>query len=143
VVLPRRADITGFVMAGVMAALGFFIIPAKRRKARAEIRAKVSSLTGALRRALGAEFERAQARSAQRFADAMGPYTRFVRAERERWDTHRSSLTAFARSASVSCSRRSGRCDLSLRIVPAHGLLPEFSGLRVLRLRSAEPLEPV
>ncbi len=32
------ADITGFVMAGVMAALGFFIIPAKRRKARAEIR---------------------------------------------------------------------------------------------------------
>ena len=31
--------------------------------------------------------------SAQRFADAMGPYTRFVRAERERWDSHRSSLT--------------------------------------------------
>jgi hypothetical protein len=88
------ADITGFVMAGVMAALGFLIIPAKRRKARAEIRAKVSSLTDALRRALGSEFERAQERSARRFADAMGPYTRFVRAERERWDAHRSSLTA-------------------------------------------------
>ena len=88
------ADITGFVMAGVMAALGFLIIPAKRRKARAEIRAKVSSLTSDLRRALGAEFERAQQRSAQRFADAMGPYTRFVRAERERWDTHRSTLAA-------------------------------------------------
>jgi hypothetical protein len=88
------ADITGFVMAGVMAALGFLIIPAKRRRARAEIRAKVSSLTGALRRALGAEFERAQEQSALRFADAMGPYTRFVRGERERWDTHRSSLAA-------------------------------------------------
>ena len=88
------ADITGFVMAGVMAALGFLIIPAKRRRARAEIRAKVSSLTGALRKALGAEFERAQEQSALRFADAMGPYTRFVRTERERWDTHRSSLTA-------------------------------------------------
>ena len=88
------ADITGFVMAGLMAALGFLIIPAKRRKARAEIRAKVSSLTSDLRRALGAEFERAQERSAQRFADAMGPYTRFVRAERERWDTHRSTLAA-------------------------------------------------
>ena len=86
------ADITGFVMAGVVAALGFLIIPAKRRKARAEIRAKVSSLTGDLRLALGAEFERAQERSAHRFADAMGPYTRFVRAERERWETHRSSL---------------------------------------------------
>ena len=30
--------------------------------------------------------------SAHRFADAIGPYTRFVRAERERWETHRSSL---------------------------------------------------
>ncbi len=87
------ADITGFVMAGVVAALGFLIIPAKRRKARAEIRAKVSSLISDLRRALGAEFARAQDRSAQRFADAMGPYTRFVRAERERWESHRSSLT--------------------------------------------------
>ena len=79
-------------MAGVVAALGFLIIPAKRRKARAEIRAKVSSLTSDLRRALGAEFARAQDRSAHRFADAMGPYARFVRAERERWDSHRSSL---------------------------------------------------
>ncbi len=87
------ADITGFVMAGVVAVLGFLIIPAKRRKARAEIRAKVSTLIGDLRAALGAEFARAQDRSAQRFADAMGPYTRFVRAERERWDSHRSSLT--------------------------------------------------
>jgi hypothetical protein len=87
------ADVTGFVMAGVVAALGFLIIPAKRRKARAEIRAKVSSLISDLRQALGAEFARAQDRSAQRFADAMGPYARFVRAERERWDTHRSSLT--------------------------------------------------
>ena len=93
VATTSAADITGIVMAGVMAALGFLIIPAKRRKARAEIRAKVSALTSDLRRALGAEFERAQERSAQRFADAMGPYTRFVRAERERWDTHRSSLT--------------------------------------------------
>ena len=87
------ADITGMLMAGVVAALGLLIIPAKRRKARAEIGAKVSSLVNDLQAALGAEFLRAQERSAQRFADAMGPYARFVRAERERWNTHRSSLT--------------------------------------------------
>ncbi len=81
-------------MAGVVAALGFLIIPAKRRKARAEIRAKISSLIADLRTALGAQFERAQDVSAQRFGDAIGPYTRFVRAERERWDSHRSALTA-------------------------------------------------
>jgi small GTP-binding protein len=88
------ADITGIVMAGVMAALGFLIIPARRRRARTEIREKVSSLIKDLGRALDAEFQRAQARSAERFADAMGPYSRFVRAERERWDTHRATLTS-------------------------------------------------
>ncbi len=87
------ADFTGMLMAGVVAALGFLIIPAKRRKARTEIREKVSSLVNDLRTALGVEFRRAQEHSAQRFADSMGPYARFVRAERERWDTHRSSLT--------------------------------------------------
>ena len=86
--------ITGFVMAGVMAALGFFIIPAKRRKARADIHAKISSLSADLRTALGTQFARAQDVSAQRFADAIGPYSRFVRAERERWGTRRSSLMA-------------------------------------------------
>jgi small GTP-binding protein len=94
VATTAAADITGIVMAGLVAALGFLIIPARRRKARAEIRAKVSSLIGDLRKALNAEFQRAQELSAHRFADAMGPYSRFVRAERERWAKHRTSLTA-------------------------------------------------
>jgi small GTP-binding protein len=80
-------------LAATTAAADFLIIPAKRRKARTEIRARVSSLVNDLRSALSAEFQRAQDHSAQRFADSMGPYTRFVRAERERWDAHRSSLT--------------------------------------------------
>ena len=112
------ADITGFVMAGVMAALGFLIIPAKRRKARAEIRAKISSLSADLRTALGAQFARAQDVSAQRFADAIGPYARFVRAERERWDAHRSALTALRSRISqlLTLSLASLRLLLSLRI---------------------------
>ena len=93
VATTAAADITGIVMAGLVAALGFLIIPARRRKARAEIRAKVSQLIGELGKALNAEFQRAQERSTHRFADAMGPYSRFVRAERGRWETHRASLT--------------------------------------------------
>jgi small GTP-binding protein len=93
VATTAAADITGIVMAGLVAALGFLIIPARRRKARAEIRTKVSTLIGELGEALNAEFTRAQERSAHRFADAIGPYARFVRAERERWETHRASLT--------------------------------------------------
>ena len=87
------ADITGFLMAGVVAAIGFLIIPARRRRARAEIRERVSTLIADLSRSLGAEFRRAQERSAQRFADAMGPYSRFVRAERDRWEGHRATLS--------------------------------------------------
>jgi small GTP-binding protein len=88
------ADITGILMASVMAALGFLIIPARRRKARAEMRAKVSALIEELGRALGSEFQRALERSARRFDDAMGPYARFVRGERERWEARQTSLTA-------------------------------------------------
>ena len=89
------ADITGILMAGVMAALGFLIIPAKRRKARAEIRGQdlVAQSTTSGRPSAPSSSARRNV-SAQRFADAIGPYTRFVRAERERWDAHRSSLTA-------------------------------------------------
>jgi hypothetical protein len=88
------ADITGLLMASVMAALGFLIIPARRRKARAEMRAKVSALVADLSRALGAAFGRAQEQSAQRFTDAIGPYSRFVRAEHERWERQRAELTS-------------------------------------------------
>jgi len=88
------ADFTGFLMAGLGAALGFLIIPARRRKARAEMRQKVSALVADLSKALGAAFARAQERSTQRFADAVGPYSRFVRGEHERWDHRRTSLTA-------------------------------------------------
>jgi small GTP-binding protein len=38
------ADVTGIVMASVMAAVGFFIIPAKRHKAKSEMRAKITAV---------------------------------------------------------------------------------------------------
>jgi small GTP-binding protein len=89
------ADVTGILMAGVVAALGLLIIPAKRRRARAEIRDKIAGLRERLSTALRAEFDRAVERSNHRFADAMAPYSRFVRAEQTRWDGLRSTLAAF------------------------------------------------
>jgi small GTP-binding protein len=87
------ADVTGILMASVMAALGFLIIPARRRKARVEMRQKVSALVADLSKALGDAFSRAQERSAQRFTDSVAPYARFVRAENERWQRQRTALT--------------------------------------------------
>ncbi len=88
------ADVTGIVMAGVLAAVGFLILPARRRRARMDLRAKMSDLRQRLVSALRSEFERAQERSGQRLADAIAPYARFVRAEQTRWVDLQTRLTA-------------------------------------------------
>jgi small GTP-binding protein len=88
------ADVTGILMASVLAAVGFLILPARRRQARTDLRAKMSRLREQLVSALRAEFERAQERSAHRLSDAIAPYARFVRGEQARWDALQTKLTA-------------------------------------------------
>jgi small GTP-binding protein len=86
------ADVTGILAASVLAALGLLVIPAKRRRARAELREKVTALRVRLAEALRAEFDAAHARSSQRLADGFAPYARFVRAEQTRWSGLRNDL---------------------------------------------------
>jgi small GTP-binding protein len=86
------ADVTGILMAGVIATVGLLVIPARRRKAKTEMREKVTALRERLSQALRTEFERAQEQSAQRIATAVEPYSRFVRAERTRWQEARDTL---------------------------------------------------
>ena len=88
------ADVTGLLLASVVATLGFLVIPARRRKAKGELKAKVSVLRERLATALRAEFERAQMHSRQRLDDVVSPYSRFVRAEEERWTSARDALGA-------------------------------------------------
>jgi small GTP-binding protein len=88
------ADITGILMASVLAALGFLVIPARRRKAKAALQEKVSALRARLTEALRSEFDRARERSASRIADAVAPYARFVKAENARWSNARTQLAA-------------------------------------------------
>jgi len=77
-------DVTGLAMAGVLAAVGFFVIPSKRRRAKDDMRAKVSTMRDRLSGALRQQFERARDASLERIRSAVAPYARFVRAERER-----------------------------------------------------------
>src|SRR5687767_2161354 len=70
------ADVTGILMASVVATLGFLVIPAKRRKAKAEMKAKVTALRERLATALRLEFDRAQDQSAARLAGAIAPFSR-------------------------------------------------------------------
>jgi hypothetical protein len=88
------ADVTGILMAGVVAAIGFLVIPARRKRAKAEMREKISALRERLTTAMRTEFERAQEQSASRIAQAVDPYSRFVRAEQTRWTDARGTLSA-------------------------------------------------
>ena len=78
------ADVTGIVLASVVAALGFFIIPAKRNKAKGEMRKKVADVRARLSSALRAQFQEEIGRTTARLRDGIGPYSRFVRAEGEK-----------------------------------------------------------
>jgi ABC-type transport system involved in cytochrome bd biosynthesis fused ATPase/permease subunit len=86
------ADITGVVMAGAVAVLGLFVIPAKRRQAKSEMKQKVGELRTQLAKALRGQFEREIERSLQRINEAISPYTRFVRAERSKLQENETEL---------------------------------------------------
>ena len=79
-------------MASLVAMLGFLIIPARRRRAKAEMREKVTALRKNLASALRAECTRATEASAARIGRAVEPYSRFVRAEQARWQESRTTL---------------------------------------------------
>jgi hypothetical protein len=75
------ADVTGIILASVVAALGFFIIPAKRNRAKAAMRRKIRDVQERLSAALRKQFTEEIARSSARMRESIGPYSRFVRAE--------------------------------------------------------------
>ncbi len=88
------ADVTGIVAASLIAALGLFIIPAKRRQAKNELHVKLAKLRGELIQSLRTEFEKEIERSLLRMSEAIGPYSRFVRAETNRSDQIQQDLKA-------------------------------------------------
>ena len=75
------ADITGIVMASVVAAIGFFILPAKRQKAKDEMRTKMADLRQRLSDALRKQFTQEISRSGTRIREGIAPYSRFIRSE--------------------------------------------------------------
>ena len=76
------ADFTGIVAAGTVAALGFFILPSRREKAKRDLREKIEALRQKLMSALTGQFDREIERSLHRIDEGVGPYSRFVRSER-------------------------------------------------------------
>ncbi len=109
VATTAAADVSGMLAAGVLGAMGFLVIPAKRRRARQELGDKITALRQKLAGALRTEFESARDRSAHRLADGIAPYSRFVRAEQAKWKDVRATLDAWRRRADALVTLPSSR----------------------------------
>jgi small GTP-binding protein len=78
------ADVTGVLMAGVLATLGLFIIPAKRRQGKTKFNEKIARVRTQLIQTLRGQFEKEMDHSIERIQEAIAPYTRFIRSEQEK-----------------------------------------------------------
>jgi hypothetical protein len=85
-------DVTGILLAGMLAVLGLFVIPARRKQARQDMSRKVSALRQQLVATLTETFEQEIESGLGRIWDAIQPYSRFVRAERGKVDEARTGL---------------------------------------------------
>lgn len=88
------ADATGLAAAGLLAVVGLFILPHRRRRATAELKATIAAMRRDINDAVGSQFRRQAAGGLQRIRDTIAPYTRFVRAEREALEAQRTDIAA-------------------------------------------------
>ncbi|MEP7117936.1 MAG: dynamin family protein [Acidobacteriota bacterium] len=87
------ADVTGLLAAGVLATVGFIVIPYRRKTARKELHARLATLREQLMRALSTQFQRELDRSIQRVEDGIAPYVEFVEGERSALTARHTELT--------------------------------------------------
>lgn len=86
------ADVTGILAAATVAGLSLFILPARKRSARNELRRRSAELEHQLNDVLEDGFQTELNRSLRRIRDAIAPYTRFVGAERTRLTALRADI---------------------------------------------------
>ncbi len=86
------ADATGIILASVIALLGLFIIPAKKRQAKADLREKIAHLREQLIQSLRTQFEQEMERGMHNIKDAIAPYSRFVRSEQAKLEEVQTNL---------------------------------------------------
>jgi small GTP-binding protein len=91
------ADVTGILMASLVAALGLFVIPGRRRQAKAQMHTRIAELRTQLVESLKSQFDREIERSIEQIRESIAPYTRFVRSERSNLEEIRDGLVAIQR----------------------------------------------
>lgn len=76
-------DVTGILAASLVAIGGFYLLPAKRRQAKRALSERIDELRGQLRDTVQRQVDRELDESIARIREAVAPYTRFVRSQRE------------------------------------------------------------
>jgi hypothetical protein len=87
-------DVTGILAASLLAGLGLFVLPNKRRQAKRDFHIKAEELEQRLIEVMREQFEHELARSMDRVRDAISPYTRFVHSQHEHLGQMRTQLTS-------------------------------------------------
>ena len=104
-IASSAADITGLLAAGTLAIVGLFVIPYKRKQAKARFTEKMDDLRTRLLHALQTQFAGEADSATTRMKETVAPYTRFVRAERQRIQQAQSSLDTLRKQVAALQSR--------------------------------------
>jgi len=99
------ADVTGLLAAGLLFSFGLFILPHRRRKAKAELTGKIEAQRTEIMTALRTQFETEAGRSRTRLSNTIAPYTRFVRTENERLESDKRELEGLAQKVTALQAR--------------------------------------
>ena len=76
-------DVTGVLVAGLLAVGGLYLIPNKRRQIKRQFHQRVADLRETLAETMERQFNTVCDRMSTRIRDAIEPYTRFVYAQHE------------------------------------------------------------
>jgi hypothetical protein len=92
VVTGAAADVTGLLLATVLAVGGFYLIPRKRRQAKETLHRRLAALEEQLTSSLRRQVHLEIGQSTERVNEAIAPYRRFVVSQQERLNEARGEL---------------------------------------------------
>lgn len=90
------ADLTGVLLAGLTAALGFFIIPAKKRQAKKLFMQNIVEIRETLSKSLTDEFQKQIDTVIDNIRNTIAPYTRFIQTEQSNLASSRTKIEQFS-----------------------------------------------
>ncbi|MGH7509527.1 MAG: dynamin family protein [Gemmatimonadales bacterium] len=94
VVTGAAADLTGILLATVLAVGGFYVIPRKRRQAQREFQRRIAGLGTHLKEVLTRQVHLELEQATTRINEAIAPYRRFVESQQQQLNEARAELVA-------------------------------------------------